>query len=77
MGFHQFMDYGKINLVLDLKKKYDQKGRLKNFAVLCIAKSRKLLVKFCFSSSVWCIIFALIPARKQGDWHKLKTIFIH
>ena len=25
MGLHQFMDHGKIKLVLDLKKKHDQK----------------------------------------------------
>ena len=23
------------------------------------------------------VIFALIPARKQGEWHKFRTIFIH
>ena len=43
---------------------------------VCIAKSRKLVVKL-FEQRHLVYNFSLIPARKQSDWHKLKTIFIH
>ena len=54
------------------KKRGYSKKKLIIFAVLCIAKSRRCVMKFCFSSSVWCIILRLYLQENKAIGINLK-----